>query len=526
MPLNSSKGRKTSFSTTCKALCFCLILLAASAVAAAAQAEAPAETAQVLLVYDVRNPAMSEEDVERFCTMMTAMGKSLDFGDIRDCMGALAQYEYVVCYRLEEIDANGLKALCAYEGRLMIMGSGLMKRYLIEMGQAERIVRESELDRGVLRYGFSAGALFEEIVEAENMTLFEAEQESAGTMTTQRQAYPFFSRIAGVCFTPVTDLSSELAQAAMMQELTSWMWPYDDAPPDYGQYLVLDAIYPFMDARALLEKIDALIDAGVPYVLSVMPVYQNTSYPAMVQFCQVLQYAQQNGGFVVLHAPIIQAVSRDEEELYQVLTDALRAYTENGVYPLGIEVPVSWTNDGFYLNVLRRYRTVFVRDTGESSGFRLDAGHNALHDNAHQLVMPSIALDKTGASYLTCYPSAIYLDAYRTDADQIRELVSRLKGQRVPFQNLWELEHSVWANDLNLRYEGKRLYLNGEAVDRAFEPVAFDEEYDYNRNIINRITVSIQSQNRWLTAATALIVAMFAVFMIYLRRQSKRSFFS
>lgn len=525
MPLSLSRRWRASFSTTCKALCCCLILLAANAASARARANTPADAARMLLVYDVRNPAMAEGDVERFCTMMTAMGKSLDFGDIRDYRDTLSAYQYVVCYRLEEIAEDDMKALCDYEGHLMIMGSETMKRYLINTGREDRIVRESELDRGTLRYAFSAETPFEEIVEAENIALFDAQQ-GAGTIAVHNQAYPFFSRIDGVCFTPVTSLASRLAQAAMMQEIANWMWPYQDTPPDYGQHLVLDAIYPFMDAQALLEKIDALIDEGIPYVLSVMPIYQNTSYPAMVQFCQVLRYAQQNGGFIILHAPIIQAVRRDEEELYQVLTDGIRAYTDNGVYPLGIEVPVSWTNDEFYLNILKRYRTVFVRDTGEDSGFRLDAGHNGLYDNAHQLVMPSIPLDNTGASQLTCYPSAIYLDAYGTDVDQIRALVDQLKHQRVPFQNLWQWTHSVWANELHLSYEGERLYLNGEAVNRVFEPVAFDETYDYNRNIINRITVSIQSQNRWLTAATVIIVAMFAGFMIYLRRINRKSFFS
>ena len=522
MPLSLSARWKTSFSTTCKALCVCLALLAAHAVGA--RAEMP--SARTLLVYDARNPAMARQDVERFSTMMTAMGKSLDFGDIRDYRDALAAYEYVVCYRMEEIAADELDAICEYEGHLMIMGSDLMRRYLMKTGRRERILMQSELDRGVLRYGFSSEASFETIVQAENIARFEAEEESAGTIAVGVQQVPFFSQIAGVRFTPVTSLAPELVQAAMMQELTKWMWPYQDAPPDYGQYLVLDSVYPFMDAQALLEQVDALIDEGIPYVLSVMPIYKNTSYPAMVQFCQVLRYAQQNGGFIILHAPIVQAVGRDEEELYQVLTDGLKAYTDNGVYPLGIEVPVSWTNDDFYLNVLGRYRTVFVRDTGEESGFTLDAGHNSLYDNAHQLVMPSIALDETRASYVTCYPSAIYLDAFGTDAQEIRQLVGMLKRQRVPFQNLWELEHAVWANDLDLRYEGKRLYLSGEAVDRTFTPVEYDEAYDYNRNIINRITVSIQSQNRWLTAATVIIVAVFALLMIYLRRVNRRSFFS
>ena len=527
MRLNSSRGRKTSFNMTCKTMMrgmlgACLALLAAIAPARSRAADEPART---LLVYDARNPAMDETDVERFCTLMTAMGKDLDFGDIRDCKDALGAYDYVVCYRMEAIGEDELRAVCDYGGELLIMGGDLMKRTLTRMGRADKILLESELDRGVLRYSFFGEEPFEAIVEAENIALFESEEESEGALTAQGQTCPFFSRIAGMRFTPVTSLASPLAQAALAQELTGWMWPYRNAPPDYGQYLVLDEIYPFMDAQTLLEQIDALIGEDIPYVLSVAPIYENTSYPAMVQFCQVLRYAQANGGFILIRAPIVQAVRRDGEALRRALTQGLRAYTDNGVYPLGFEVPVSWTNDGFYLDALARYRTVFVRDDGGESGFSLDAGHSALHDGGHQLVMPALALDGTGASQLTCYPSAIYLDADKTDAEQIRALVRQLKGRRVPFQSLWTLGHAVWGDDLSLLYDGERLTLDGEAVSLAFEPEAFDEAYDYNRDIVSRITISLQRQNRYLTAATAVIVAAFAGFMIYLRRANRRSFF-
>lgn len=524
MPLISSRKRRTSSSMTYKILCFCLCLLFIISTAAYA-ADAPAKTADILLIYDEENIAVDEADVERMCTIATSMGKSLAFGDIGDFKDSLGKFGYVICYRLEEIDQDELRAVCDYEGNLMIFGSEFMKRYLGETQQSDLIGWESDQDRGIMRYDFSFEDSFEEIVDVENIAMFITEDEGSGTISVNDQTYPFCTRVGGVKFTPVTSLSAELVQAALMQELTYWMWPYLNAPPDYGQYLVLDCVYPFMNAEELLEKIEVLNGEDIPYIISVMPIYKNASYPAMVQFCQVLQYAQQHGAFVIMHAPIVQAVDKDNEEMYKVLTDGLTAYMDNGVYPLGIEVPVSWTHDDFYLDVMKRYRTVFVYNDDENSGFDMDSGYNKLYYNYHQLVMPVIALDKTGASYTACYSSAIYLDAVETDVQQIKELMETLKHQRVPFRDLWELEHSVWANELHLSHERGKLYLNDEKIEMTYEPVEYNENYDYNRDIINRITISLKNQNKLLTIVTVIVVLMFAVFMIYLRRINKRSLF-
>ena len=516
-----------SSNTTCRRLLLlCALLLAARGLPARAEADAGVERAQVLLLYDERNPKTSREDVERFCRMMTCLGKSLAFGDARDFGEDLSGYEYVVCYRLEEIGEADLAAIRDYPGNLMILGSRFMARYLAETGRAERIPREGTADRGVLRYEFSADEIFEEIVEAEDIAPFQTEGGERGTILANGAEYPFFASVAGVRYTPVTSLAPALVQAALMRELADWMWPYRDAPPAYGQYLVLDEIYPFMDPKLLLEEIDALIAEKVPFVLSVTPIYENTSYPAMAQFCQVLQYAQKNGGFVVIRAPIVQTVGRDMEELAQILTDGLRAYIVNGVYPLGIEVPVQWTYDEDYLELLRRYRTVFVYDGGEGTGFAPSgAGTNRICENAHQLVMPAIPLDGLGVSHLTCYSSAVYLKAYEADAAGIREAVSVMKGLRAPFGDLWKRNHAVWGNDLSEVYENGALRVNGEPTELTYAPAEFDEDYDYNRDILQRITVSLRAQNRMLIAVTAAIIAMFAAFILYLRRANRRSFF-
>ena len=503
----------------------CALLLLAQGASVRAEADSPMETAQVLLLYDGRNPGTSREDVEIFCRMMTCLGKSLAFGDVRDFGEKLSGYEYVVCYRLEEIGAAEMAAIRDYPGNLLIIGSGFMARYLNEIGHPERVLREGTLDKGVLRYEFSAEEIFEEIVDVEDVALFQTEDGERGTISVNGERYPFWSGTEGVRYTPVTSFAQELTQAALMQELAEWMWPYLDAPPAYSQYLVLDEIYPFMDPELLFKQIDALLAERIPFVLSVMPIYDNTSYPAMAQFCQVLQYAQKNGGFIIIRTPIIQAVERNTEEMFQILTDGLQAYVDNGVYPLGIEVPMRWAYDDYYLELMRRYQTVFVYDDGEGGFPPSGEGYNWLYYNYHQLIMPAIPLDRRGISHLTCYSSAIYLKSYAADEARIHDVVAAMKGLRVPFGNLWKLDHAVWGNNLYEIYEGGHLRVNDELTELTYAPTEFDENYDYNRDIIQRITVSIQKQNRLLTGAAAAIVLMFSAFILYLRRANRRSFF-
>lgn len=524
---HSSRKRRTSCNMTCKALCLMLtvpLALAFPALALAQEEAAPPE-AEVLLLYDQRNHRLAAKDIERFSFMASGMGKSLVFGDAEDFRGSLARYDHVIGYRLEEISEEALQALCDYQGELWIFGSAFMKRYLNAVGRPELVLEESGFDRGVMSYAFSSGAAMEGIVEAEDIARFQTEREGRGNILAGGQAYPFVSWVAGVRFTPVTSLSAELTQAAVLREWRDWMWPYADAAPDYPQYLVLDAIDPFMDAAVLLDQVNALIGEGLPFVLSVMPLYENASYPAMTQLCQVLQYAQQSGGFVIMRAPIVQAVLQDKDALYAALTKGLIGYLNQGVYPLGLEVPMRWTYDDFYLEIMRRYRTVFIYDEGVGSGFSLEDGRNKLHDNAHQLVMPVIELDDSRVSYLTCYSSALYLNAYETSAERIHALAARVKNERVPLRNLWELPHAVWGDDVSLTYAQGILTLNGETTSMTYEPTPYDEDYDYQRDIISRVTISVQRQNKALLTVTAVVVAVFAMLIAYLRRLNKRSFF-
>lgn len=526
MQLNSNRKQKTNCSMMFKRLLvLAIIMWLIGTMPVWAEEDAayiPAGEAEILLVHN-ESPS-SEEDIEFISMLASALNRSLDFGTPEQCEDYVSKYDYVICCNLDEVPDRFMEGLKDYKGNLMILGSAFLEKYLGQTGQGSYYMGAGGQEKGKLEYSFSEEDRFEEIVETRGLREFSGDGYVSGEITAGDKTYPFCSQVGNVRFIPVTHYPGKLARAALMQEIVQWMWPYLDTPPDYAQYFVLDKVYPFMSAEKLKERVDVLIESGIPFIISVMPFAQNTEFPSMKQFCQVLSYAQANGGAVILNAPIIHKSDIDIDELYDKLTDMTVAYTEQGIYPLGIEVPFSWVNDEMYLKVLQRYRTVFVYDDGSSSGFDIDSHKNQLYYNYHQLVLPLIELDQTGVSYLKCYSSALYLDSCE-ETEVLEEKIKNCKNSSVPFKNLWDMDHSVWANDFLMNYEKRILSINGEELQIGFEPEEFDEDFDYGRNTLQRITVNLQSQNQVLLVLVVVIVVVFVSFIIYARKRNKKNFF-
>ena len=474
-----------------------------------------------LIVYSDRYDASTEKSVETIVNLMAAMGKVADYGTVTECIPVMDRYEYVVCLNLSD-EKEFCRKLEKYQGDVMVLGSSFMAEYLEFSGYGETWQQELST-RGQLTYCFSSQMEYSEIIKLDGLIVADHYDYNSGEIQDGAFTVPFCSQIAGIRFMPVTEFESKIVKAAFIRELAMWLWPYKDAVPDYAQYLVLDEVYPFMDAAVLKEKIDGLIAKEVPFTLSVMPVSQNGDYPSMKEFCQVLSYAQQNGGTVILHAPIIHKKIEDIEEIYEKLTDMTMVYVNQGVYPIGIEVPVSWLNDEIYLKVLERYSTVFVYNDDKDTGFSMEMGTSLFARQGHQAVMPAIQPGEPGENELKCYSSAVYMDA-GTDMEELTEILDNSRISSAPFMDLWNLNHSVWINNYNITYTDHLLYLNGEQTEMTFEPEIYDENYDYQRRMIQRITLNLQKQNHVLLVIVVIVIIIFASFIIYARVRNRQQF--
>ncbi len=350
---------------------------------------------------------------------------------------------------------------------------------------------------------------------------------SAGTIHADSNDFPLVWACGSVRDIVLQDYQPALALAVLAEEITLWQWPYQNAPQKYSSYLVIDEIYPFTDPRKLLDIVQHMVDEKMNFVLSVMPLYAHSDYPGMQQLCNVLKYAQNNGGAVILHSPIVQN-NPSQEDIQEKITLGAESYIQNGVYPIALSIPSSWIIDNDFLDTLGRYRTLFLEDTDAFPGKdaeTLESRTKAFMKLGIQLVSPVIALDSAGNGYLDTNATALYVNISLPEEEILRD-IDNADQKPVAMASLWDARQVVYMNNGDtLTWDGTTMLVNGEKKSLTYTETEIPAAYDYKRNIYYRATADIASENKMLIVFSAAVVLFFAILVYLSRRQMKRRFF-
>lgn len=105
-------------------------------------------------------------------------------------------------------------------------------------------------------------------------------------------------------------------------------------PENY--FLVMEKVYAFTDPTELAEQIETLLEEGHEVVLGIMPVYRHTEYPAMLEFAEVIRYAQAKGCRILLHFPIVQKYDVSVDEVRSLLEGQFAMYEKMDIVPAGV----------------------------------------------------------------------------------------------------------------------------------------------------------------------------------------------
>lgn len=96
-------------------------------------------------------------------------------------------------------------------------------------------------------------------------------------------------------------------------------------------YIMIDEIYPFSDLDILIMTVNKLYDNGMPFILSVMPIYDNTDYPAFNRYIQILKYVQSKNGTIIMHEPLEKNIKTNGESIDDKMNRAYAAFEDNGI---------------------------------------------------------------------------------------------------------------------------------------------------------------------------------------------------
>lgn len=493
----------------------CLFILSVPIHVSAEQTKS--DEADILIIYDNQISDQGIENVTKFILMLTYQKYSVAYGTVSECLDFINLYDNIICFDLDKEENSLISKLAETNSRILILGNTFIEGFLPESGMNLQAVKEDgEIAR--ITYNFSGMQEVTSLVEVPDSYVLQ------GDVTYERGSFALDEENHGICmgndklhYIPIANFENELDKSIVSMEIAQWMKNEEGEYLSNSQYIVFDKVYPFTNVNQILSVVDVMIETDTPFVISVMPIYQHADYPSMKRFCEVLRYAQVHEGAVILRCPVAPTENFTVDDMQNILTIAMEAYTNYGVYPVAIEVPASWLYQEQGQEVLKNYNTVFVYDENTKMQKEdLTRGMNSIFSENLHIISPAISCK--------AYPTAIYRDITE-DVKTLKKDISTYKELNVQLKSLWELPHLVATNTSLISYENKVLTFNNEPVDLEYEPFTYEKDYDYKRNLITRITVNLESQNKILIVIVLAAILLFILFILQARVINKKKFF-
>lgn len=482
-----------------------LVLVMALSCLPCAAARADVENVLVLLDTEGDAPMEAAEDYLRRLmaytnTLVTYENAWTDLSDVSAYTSVIVLVEQE--RRMSEITAWAIRESGV---KTFVIGSGALD----QLGEEVRSCTGSV----VVRWedgGVSTGDL---LAPGSGITLLAGEGESlGGQLYVDSTAYPLCRTVGNVTHLAYFDASRSDLCAALATLIQLWQWPYNNLPTAYGSYLVLDQVYPFYEPEHLMRVTDMLEEEGVPYALSLMPIYDNAEYPAMKRFCEYLRYVQSRGAGLILRMPNAALSTVDAQEMERHLEIAYSAYSMYGVYPTALQAPECYLLCEKGIDLLTSFRTIFLFRTEEPiPGDRLHT--NVARKDGHQII--ASAWDDMQA-FTTAFAQVIYLDV-NEDVENLRAYVQRIKGSKQVLKSLPQMENTLYLGDNYIIQNDDGLMINGVMADLSYVPFTYDEDYEFDRGFVQYLTDQIETSNKLILIFVFAACSIFITFTLMAR---------
>jgi len=283
------------------------IMIAAVLLAAVPVHSAHAESDQVLLIYH------NKSEMTMLSNLITACGKQVDVVDIVEYeAGMVAYYDYIVL----QDDAPLLEAL-EQGKRVACVGNAFQTMPGI---QTKTTVRAMHAELNVYTNMESV------VLQTGTTFITQHSGQSIGSVSLDGTTYPLCVITDAILYAPYVN-ASDLSVFAAGQMLNRYFGQIDGGK----MYVMIDEVYPFDDLDILQLTAQKLYENGIPFMLSLMPVYYNTEYPSFERYTNVLRYIQSIGGSMIMHAPLETKNELVGDPLEVRLEQAHQTFADQGV---------------------------------------------------------------------------------------------------------------------------------------------------------------------------------------------------
>lgn len=289
-------------------------------------------------------------------------------------------------------------------------------------------------------------------------------------------------------------------------------------------YLMLDEVYPFDDLNLLVEKIDYLYDNGYPFIISAMPVFNNTNSNAMRRYAEALRYAQAKGGAIILHFPYIyqkDSFNAGIDDILSKMTKANKNFLDYLVYPTAIDVP----EDLLYYDEAYKYlntsNTIFLDTKKEIK--EIDADIFGSIDN----IIEKISIEDFYYRNSYFNNKVITLKG-NMDIEEFKNNIQMLNNKEVYFDNFKYVNTYIHLGENILEGHNGIISLNNSNVT----PQKFISIEEFENMVGNKIEtepiennmINLSYANKWIILLTMLASFIFIIIGIRNRSLDRKKF--
>lgn len=255
--------------------------------------------------------------------------------------------------------------------------------------------------------------------------------------------FPFAVRDNNVTYIPYLKANtiSKIALAKVMKESFNIL-------EDGNYYLVVSNIYPFSDLNKLIEISDVCSEHGIPFICSIVPIFENTDYPAIKRYMQVLRYVQSNEGSIIVQTPNVREGELEKEPLgnkIEVFIDTLIGYD---VIPMGVAVKRDWLDSSYYEENLFKFFTSNILMPSEKKHINEEKNYYSFSKNIYGINWGDIKqitiMRKKGINKAPI-DLGIILDL-NDDNLESREYIKTLNKNIYPIENYKNINQKVKTN--------------------------------------------------------------------------------
>lgn len=287
---------------------------------------------------------------------------------------------------------------------------------------------------------------------------------SYGSFTAgEEQPAPFAIRKGAIAYQPYLG-SNDISGLTLAGLLKDWL----GVTTGGHTILTFKEIYPFSDLDQLKRLADRLSDNGIPFAISIRPVFRNTDYPAMKRYVEALQYVQAKNGTILINAPAVTStVASGVDTLPKLMADFIDTLAACGIVPLGLGADSYWAYDQLYAQEGMEFFDSAILFPSTDKPYRARTDTCKAFASSHYS-MPFSYLQqfayKNGEVQTLPMNTAVTSD-FRDDPKQLDALVQQAIDSGLAFADYRDYAHQVRTDTTTAQSQDGSLLLNGSPLN-------------------------------------------------------------